>query len=156
MRDALIRRAVPADAARLTAIAHAAKRHWGYTDELIELWRDDLTVTASTIDEDLVHCAVDGARIAGFYALSCAEPEFALEHMWVDPPDMGGGLGAALLRHALATVRAHGGTSLRIVSDPNAEGFYRRMGAERIGEEPSAPAGRTLSLLVFPMSADDR
>jgi GNAT superfamily N-acetyltransferase len=69
--------------------------------------------------------------------------------MWVDPAHLGAGLGAHLLRHATDVVRSLGGTSLAIASDPNAEGFYRRMGARRVGSVPSTPTGRELPLLVI-------
>src|SRR5207302_7733682 len=38
--------------------------------------------------------------------------------------------------------------SLEIASDPNAQGFYRRMGARPVGFVPSRPRGRRLPLLV--------
>ena len=44
-----IRRAQPHEAAALTDIAHRAKRHWGYAEELITLWRDALTVTETAL-----------------------------------------------------------------------------------------------------------
>jgi hypothetical protein len=41
---------------------------------------------------------------------------------------------------------------LLIQSDPFAEGFYLRLGADRIGEVPSqALPGRVLPLLVYPL-----
>ena len=42
----MIRRAVSGDAAGLTAVAHAAKRHWGYPESWIALWERELTVSA--------------------------------------------------------------------------------------------------------------
>ncbi len=44
---------------------------------------------------------------------------------------------------------ASGGATLRIASDPNAEGFYLKMGARRVGETPSQPEGRALPLLLL-------
>ena len=143
-----IRRAEPADAGVLTAVAHAAKRHWGYAEELIELWAPDLTVTAETIRADPVYCAVADGSVVGFYALSRDGAEFELEHMWVDPRFLRGGIGERLFRHALDTVRSSGGASLAIASDPNAEGFYARMGARRIGVVAATPPGRELPLLI--------
>src|SRR5262249_34836812 len=87
-----IRRARASDAAALTRIAHAAKRHWGYSDALIELWNDELTVSADFIDAYPVYVAVRGAIVLGFYALSHENDVFELEHMWVDPPHIGGGV----------------------------------------------------------------
>jgi GNAT superfamily N-acetyltransferase len=145
----MIRRAQPQEAERLTAIAHAAKRHWGYADALMQLWDADLTVLPNRIERELIFCMTSATEVVGFYALSRDGVEFELEHMWIDPRHMKRGHGARLFAHALAAVRAHGGTALRIASDPNAESFYLRMGARRIGEEPSVPVGRTLPLLVI-------
>jgi GNAT superfamily N-acetyltransferase len=144
-----IQAACPTDAQRLTAIAHAAKRHWGYSDELIALWGADLTLTPEFIANHPVFCAVRNGEIAGFYALSCQENACELEHMWVEPAHIGTGVGACLFQHAVQTVRSLGRSALTIVSDPHAEGFYRRMGARRVGEAPSRPKGRTLPLMTL-------
>jgi len=143
-----IRSARSEDASTLTAVAHAAKRHWGYPEELIQLWRADLTVTPAFITSHPVYCAVKGSEIVGFYALSREGDTFELEHMWVHPKHMGEGVGASLFEHAINFIRSRGGRILKIASDPNAEGFYHQMGARRVGEIPSRPEGRTLPLLV--------
>lgn len=143
-----IRRALAADAPRLTAIAHAAKRHWGYDEQLIALWQADLTLTGADVADGLVYCAERNGEVLGFHALSRDGTTFELEHLWIDPPHMGRGHGARLFAHALATARAAGGTELRIASDPNAAGFYRRCGARRLGDVPGTPPGRSLPLLV--------
>jgi GNAT superfamily N-acetyltransferase len=67
--------------------------------------------------------------------------------MWVDQPHIGDGVGRALFEHAADTARAHGGSVLMIASDPNAEGFYKRMGAQPAGTVAGRPAGRKLPLL---------
>lgn len=85
----------------------------------------------------------------GFYALTGRAPVIELEHCWVVPARIGRGVGARLVAHAAATCRAAGATMLRIASDPFAEGFYRRMGARRVGVVPSTPRGRTLPLLLL-------
>lgn len=142
-----IRRATANDAARLTEIAHRAKAHWGYEDDLLALWGDDLTITGDFIDSHPVYCAVVGEEIVGLCALTQDASTFELEHMWVDPGHIGTGAGRVLFEHATDEVRARGGSVLRIASDPNAEGFYIAMGARRVGDVPSTPAGRTLPLL---------
>lgn len=150
-----IRRARAAEAAALTRIAYAAKRHWGYGDELMRLWTADLTVTEELVSAQPVYVAVRAARLVGFYALSREGDLFELEHMWVDPPHLGTGIGTRLFDHAAATARSLGGVTMRIASDPNAEGFYRRMGARRVGEVASSPVGRMLPLLIFALSPDE-
>lgn len=143
----MIRRAVSGDAAGLTAVAHAAKRHWGYPESWIALWERELTVSAELIERYPVHAAVEGNVVAGFYALTFAGADCELEHFWVAPARMGAGVGRALFEHAVERCRAIGARRLWISADPNAEGFYRRLGARRVGEVPSTPAGRTLPRL---------
>lgn len=142
-----IRQADPDEAPRLTEIAFAAKRHWGYDESLIELWSDELTMSEHFIAAHDVYCATRQGTILGFYALTRDGDVFELEHMWVEPALIGTGVGAELFEHAAQTVTSQGGTVMRIGSDPNAEGFYERMGARRIGNVPSRPEGRTLPLL---------
>jgi GNAT superfamily N-acetyltransferase len=149
-----IRAGQPCDAPRLTAIAHAAKRYWGYAEELIALWDDELTLTPEFIASHPVFCALRDDEIAGFYALSCQENACELEHMWVEPAHIGTGVGACLFEHALQTVQSLGRPALTIVSDPHAEGFYRRMGARRAGQVPSQPAGRVLPRLTYAVALD--
>jgi len=156
MGERVLRRARPADVARLTAVAHAAKRHWGYAESDIAAWRHDLTVTPDLLEEDVYFCAERNGRVVGFAAVSFDGDAAELEHLWVDPPEMGRGHGAALLRHAVAVAGEHGATALRIASDPHAEQFYLRMGAVRVGEVASTPLGRLLPVLSARVTIDSR
>jgi len=143
----VIRRALPRDARALTRVAHAAKRHWRYPEAWIARWREALTVTPGFVERGPVHCAVEGGRIVGFYALTGQGATRELEHMWIVPDRIGSGLGRRLLEHARATARGDGARFLSIASDPNAVGFYLRMGARPTGDVPSAPRGRMLPRL---------
>lgn len=81
-----------------------------------------------------------------------------LEHFWVEPSSIGRGLGRTLFDHAVATARTAGGRSLFIDSDPNAEPFYERMGAERVGWTRTDVCGecRELPRLCFVLRPGDR
>jgi GNAT superfamily N-acetyltransferase len=142
-----IREADEGECEALTTLAHAAKRHWGYSDDLIEIWRDDLTVTPGTLRDTIVRVAVEGDVIVGFYALAGGGLTLELEHFWVRPGHMGIGIGRRMFAHALRMARTREAAIIRIASDPNAEDFYRAMGARRMGEVPSTPPGRMLPLL---------
>jgi ribosomal protein S18 acetylase RimI-like enzyme len=144
----IVRRARPADAAALTRIAHAAKRHWRYPARWMRLWRDDLTVTPEAVVARPLYCAVRDGAVVGFYGLSAERDAPEIEHLWVDPRCIGTGVGRRLFAHMMRRLRARRAVRLRIASDPNAVGFYRRMGARRIGRVPSTPRGRYLPLLV--------
>ena len=63
---------------------------------------------------------------------------------------MGTGVGRALFEDAVRRAAALGTEVVGIESDPHAEGFYRRMGARRVGEisYPIDGQRRMLPLLV--------
>jgi predicted N-acetyltransferase YhbS len=88
--------------------------------------------------------------MVGFYALVGEGRELDLEHLWVTPEHIGTGVGRLLFDHAVRRAVSLGAETVRIESDPNAEGFYRRMGAVRAGEisYPIDGQKRTLPLLV--------
>jgi GNAT superfamily N-acetyltransferase len=143
-------RAKPKDADAFTEIAHAAKRHWGYPETWIESWRDTLTIRAEFIAANVAWCAMEDARAVGFYLLTSESDGLHLDHLWILPDAMGRGIGRALFEHAVEEARTLGHRMLKIEADPNAEGFYTRMGARRVGETVTVIEGqrRELPLLV--------
>lgn len=137
-----IRRAQEPDAAELTRIAHEAKRHWGYPERWIELWRDDLTLSPDFVAGNEVYVAEEGGEALGCYGLIAATPNWTLEHFWIRPAAMGKGLGRRLFEHARAVAAQAGASVLEIDADPNAEAFYLHMGAARVGEIRSEIEGQ--------------
>jgi GNAT superfamily N-acetyltransferase len=125
--------AKPEDAVALTEVAFAAKRHWGYPERWLESWREVLTVKPEFIAGHETHVAVVGDQAVGFYALGRKGDRLDLLHMWVLPGWIGGGVGRSLFLHALERTKALGFRKLEIESDPNAEGFYLRLGARVSG-----------------------
>lgn len=137
-----IRRAMPDESETLTALAHAAKGHWNYPQEWIDSWQLDLTLTPEFIANNEVFVAIVDERIAGCSALVIEEHLAELEHMWIYPEQMGKGVGRALFEHVAQRARASGFRELELSADPNAEPFYERMGAQRIGEIPADMFGQ--------------
>lgn len=137
----------------LTRIALAAKRHWGYPERWIEIWTPLLTFTPADLERADFFVAQIEDEIVGFYSLITAGPRAELENLWVLPAFMGRGVGRGLFEHALARARELGCSELEIESDPNALGFYEKMGArvvgQHVGEVDGAP--RVLPLLQCPL-----
>jgi GNAT superfamily N-acetyltransferase len=144
-------RAKPEDADALTEIAHAAKRHWGYPENWMAAWREILTMRPEFIGEKTASCAVEDGRPIGFYVLTTEDDGLHLNHLWILPHAMGRGIGRALFEHAAAQARRLGFNLIKIEADPNAEGFYKRMGATRVGTACGEVCGeaRELPLLVY-------
>ncbi len=129
-----ILKARPGDAEALTRISFAAKRYWGYPERWIERWKEALTITPDFVRRNEVYAAIVEGQMVGFYALGGEGRKMELEHLWVLPERMGAGVGRALFDHAVRAAASLGADVVGIEADPNAEGFYRRMGARRVGE----------------------
>jgi N-acetylglutamate synthase-like GNAT family acetyltransferase len=141
-----IRKASTEDAATLTTIAHDAKRHWGYPEHWIKHWQDDLTISPDLIAANQVYVAEREGELLGFYALIVRQDKAELDHMWVAPAHIGTGVGKELFIHAMQTAAGRNISAVEILSDPNSEGFYRKMGAHQIGETISEIDGQPRAL----------
>ena len=144
-------RAKPEDAAALTEIAFAAKRHWGYPERWIHSWRDILTMRPEFIAANVTYSAMEDDRAVGFYLLTTESDGMHLDHLWITPHAMGRGIGRALFEHAAEQATGLGFQAIKIEADPNAEGFYQRMGAKRVGVNVTEIEGerRELPLLIY-------
>ncbi len=147
-----IRRAGPADAAALTAIALAAKSHWGYPDAWLAEWRPQLTLAPDYVTRNPVFVLEESREPVGFCALAREPEHWLLDHLWVSPAAHGRGYGRALFRHAVSYAAAEApALAVRIESDPNAEAFYAHMGARRTSTHPGPVCGlpRELPVLIY-------
>jgi GNAT superfamily N-acetyltransferase len=149
-----VRRALPDDAESLTRIAFASKRYWGYPERWISLWSSTLTITPEFVRDNEVYAAFSGGEAVGFYALTGEGHELELDHLWVSPAWIGSGTGRLLFEHAMERAASRGASIVEIEADPNAEGFYLRMGARRVGENVYGIEGirRTLPRLVVDLA----
>ncbi|MER6365078.1 GNAT family N-acetyltransferase [Kitasatospora sp. NPDC001527] len=143
-----IRPARPSEAAALSALALRSKAHWGYDAEFIEACRAELTLTPDRIASGRTAVAEEDGRVLGFVTLTGAPPEGELGLLFVEPDMIGRGVGRRLMAHLRAG--ALGFERITFAADPNAEPFYRAMGAVRLGTVPSGSIpGRRLPLLAL-------
>ncbi|MFN8462397.1 MAG: GNAT family N-acetyltransferase [Anaerolineales bacterium] len=138
----LIRRVDPNEADVLTQIALSAKRHWSYPERWMEIWTPQLTFTSAYFEEHEGWVAVDNDKPIAFYTLEDQDGIAWLENLWVLPEFIGKGIGKELFLHALSLARQRGYQSLQLEADPNALGFYEKMGMEKIGERHSEVDGQ--------------
>jgi GNAT superfamily N-acetyltransferase len=151
-----IGQASPGYADALTRIAFASKRYWGYPERWISHWSASLTITPEFVRDNEVYAAFVDGEPFGFYALSGTGHELELEHLWVSPAWIGSGAGRLLFDHAMDRAALLEAKRVEIEADPNAEGFYLRMGARRTGENVYQIEGhrRVLPLLKMELSRE--
>ncbi len=144
-------RSQPEHAPALTEISIAAKRYWNYPETWIQLWLPALTITPEYITEFETWMMVEDDTPIGFYSLKRDGVGLWLDNLWVKPAYIGKGVGRQLFAHAVERCRSKHASSLLIEADPNAAGFYRKMGAHVIRENISAVGDQTRVLPVLEM-----
>lgn len=145
----LIRKARPQEGQMLTQLAFRSKAYWGYDTKLLEVWRDELTVSEEMIRDFISYVAQSGDRVVGFW---CREPkeEHSAGFLFIEPDWIGKGVGRLLWEAVMADAKQRGLRYLTWEADPNAEPFYLRMGAYRIGLKASdVVEGRKLPVMRF-------
>lgn len=130
----ILRRAVPEDTPTLRAMMASSNGYerpaarsmifrysagWSVPDGAHEIW------LAQTIH-----------AVQGFYALIPHGDDQELDLFFTANDSQGTGLGRRLFDHMAGRAKALGATRVVISSNPEAAGFYRRMGAVEVGVSP--------------------
>lgn len=154
LAERLIRRARPDEAEALTALALRAKAYWPYDEAMMAVFRRSLVIAPAYIADHLALVHETGGSVDAVGVLrSGGETDMELDHLWVDPPAIGRGVGHRLFLAFADEARRGGAARIVLNSDPFAEGFYRRLGAVRIGDHPVAEIpGRVLPRMAFSLA----
>ena len=149
-----IRPARASDVHALSELALRSKVHWGYDDQFLSACREELTLHEHDLATRPTFVLEREERAVGFYTLEpITESQVELWFLFVEPGEIGEGHGRRLIKHAMAEAVERGYSSMIIEADPNAVGFYQRMGARPVGTRPSGSIpGRTLPLLEIDLT----
>ena len=151
--SAVLRPARAGEAAPLSELALRSKGHWGYDADFLEACRAELTWSDDDLARRTAVVAERDGELLGFFVLDGSGEAAELDALFVDPPAIGTGIGGRLMSEALRLAREQGRRTVGIDADPDAEPFYRRYGARRVGEVPSGSIpGRTLPRLEIDLS----
>lgn len=146
-----VRRVHPEEADKLTWIALTAKRHWGYPERWMKIWAPQLTFSEDYFEENESWVAAMEEEPVAFYTLLDKNGKAWIENLWVAPELIGQGIGKMLFLHAVELVRQRGYKLLQLEADPNALGFYEKMGMHQISERRSDVEGQPRVLPVMEM-----
>ena len=114
----------------------------------MELWKDDLTITEDYIRTHSVWVLeTDDAGIIGFAAIEEHPDHLELSHLWIDPDHIGQNWGKRLYEGIMNEIET-GEKQIRVISDPNSVGFYKKQGFVINQWVPTVPKPRRLPLLV--------
>jgi GNAT superfamily N-acetyltransferase len=153
----IIRKAQHTESEALTDISFASKGVWNYPEEYMDIWKNELTITPAYINQNLVFVAEADTTLVGYFSIVEIQEEFWagkvfvkkgfwLEHIFIKPEFIGKRIGAELIAFLKELCKKTEIERLYIFSDPNAKGFYDKVGAKYIEESPSSIDGRNVSL----------
>ena len=145
----IVREALLEEAKELSNLALFSKATWSYSEEFIQACKEDLTITEQYIKNNYVYVLEEKQEIIGFFSFQRKEAE-SLDFLYLDPKYKGKGYGRILWESVIQKATALNMKSFTIDSDPNAKGYYIKMGAKLIGEIPSTVfKDRLLPLLQY-------
>ncbi|EEL51200.1 GCN5-related N-acetyltransferase [Bacillus cereus Rock3-44] len=144
-----MRKASLNEANELSHIALISKATWDYSEEFIQACKEDLTITDDYIMNNYVYVLESEGIKIGFFSFQRKE-EDALDFLYLHPNYKGKGYGKLLWQSVVEKAVELGMKCFTIDSDPNAKGYYMKMGAKLIGETPSTVfKDRLLPLLRY-------
>lgn len=126
----------------------ASKGYWGYSQEKLEQWRSALRFEDEYITRNTVKLILKDQEVIGFFAIVKGDND-ELDHFWLLPKAIGKGYGNLAFEQILSECNVLKISSFYIISDPDAEGFYLKKGALKVGEVYSEPQKRMLPKLKF-------
>lgn len=143
-----IQKAKPEDHICLTEITKKSKAYWGYSEEQIEKWSNNLTITIEYIQNNDVFNLVEESKIIGYYSyLKQENNQIKLDNLFLLPKYIGKGFGVFLMNDFLQRIRNEKYEKIILDSEPNAEQFYQKIGFKKIGEFETSIKNRFMPIM---------
>jgi ribosomal protein S18 acetylase RimI-like enzyme len=133
---ARIRAAQPDEASALEALQRRAADVWKEYRAQLAAHPDAIEPPHEAIAEGRVRVAVDasGHRLGFSVVLPIEDGRCELDDLFVEPRWMRNGIGRMLVHDVATRAAAFGASYIDVIANPNALGFYSRLGFEVTGE----------------------
>lgn len=151
-----IRPAHPHEGERLRNIAIASKTYWGYEPSWVREWAALGDFSAQAMAEKHAVVAEVSGRTVAFATLIPKGEVCVLDDLWVEPEWIGRGVGSRLFRFCSEQARRLGAERMEWEAEPNAVGFYERMGARRLRDSERTVWGRVIPVMGTDLAALSR
>jgi GNAT superfamily N-acetyltransferase len=117
----------------------------------MEACLSELTINPVDLQDSRIQVAETASRkTVGVVQVKSTDTDADLAKLFVEPGRLRAGTGRLLFEWAIRTARELGAIRLTIEADPEAAGFYEKMGAQLVGTAPSGSIpGRTIPKLVL-------
>ncbi len=145
-----IRRAKNEEAKYLSKIAIESEAYWGYDKNYMESFKSSYRLTEEFISKNPTYIIEDNKNILGFYGFMIKDKVASLEYLYVKPDSIGHGYGKLLWHHMINVCKKKDIKKVELVTSPQAEEFYIKMGARTVGQvESIVIKGRKVPKLIY-------
>ena len=132
----------------LSTITKLSKAHWGYSNEQMKLWDDELTISANYIESNIVFKLIVKNKTVAYYSLEIQSAEkILLENLFVLPEYIGKGYGKLMLHDSIEKARRLKFKEMVLEADPHATDFYKKNGFEIIGRKATSIKDRFMPVM---------
>jgi ribosomal protein S18 acetylase RimI-like enzyme len=131
----------------LTEITKKSKAYWGYSEEQILKWNNNLTISAAYIENNCVYKLENNNEIVGYYSYIINEKNVILDNLFIVPEYIGKGFGKYLMADFLNRMKNEKFEKITLDSEPNAENFYLKIGFKKIGEFETSIKNRFMPIM---------
>jgi GNAT superfamily N-acetyltransferase len=129
----------------LSEITFDGKAFWGFSEAILNIWREELTITEKYILENETYTLLINDQIVGYYSfLKLSETLWKLDNLFLFQKFIGKGYGKFLMEDFLKRSKISGIKSLILDAEPNAEKFYLKFGFKVYELKESKIIGRFL------------
>lgn len=133
---------------RLREIAIAAKSYWGYDLERVVQWAAMGDFSPQGLREKGgVYVAETQGQVIGWASLISQGDVCRLDDLWVEPEWMSRRVGSLLFRHVVERAKQMGATRMEWEAEPNALGFYGKMGGRYLRDSEPSIWGRVIPVM---------
>ena len=149
----IIRKAVKGDEDVLSQLTFQSKASWGYSVELLEKWREELTITEGYLLHNETLIGEVNHQIAGYYSYFQISPMITkLDNLFINPHHFGKRIGTYLLMDFIVRMKKKQIATITLDADPHAEAFYQKFGFQTSGQLQSSVPGRSLPIMELHLS----
>ncbi len=129
----------------LTEITFDGKAFWGFSEAMLNTWKEELIITEKYILENETYILLINDQIVGYYSfVKLSEALWKLDNLFLFQKYISKGYGKFLLEDFLERSKISGVKSIILDAEPNAEKFYLKFGFQTFDLKGSKIIGRFL------------
>lgn len=134
----IFRRAGEEDLISLNQTLRSSKAYWGYDQEFMDAFMEKFGLSEQYLQDNIVYLMSQSSRDIGYFSfIFHEEHSLELDHFFISPEYIGKGFGRKMWEACCEVAQELHVEEFTLWADPEAEGFYSKVGCRKIGVKKS-------------------